>query len=77
MLEKAKGYGYHEIGFILDHGCFSRENIGYMDKNGFDFIIMMKGMKSLVHQKLFPSDEKDRYFIFSTVTARRQVRKKH
>lgn len=62
MLEKAKGYGYHEIGFILDHGCFSRENIRYMDKNGFGFIIMMKGMKSLVHQKLFPSDEKDRHF---------------
>ncbi|MGI6057352.1 MAG: IS1634 family transposase [Bilifractor sp.] len=91
MLEKAKGYGYHEIGFILDRGYFSRENIRYMDKNGFDFIIMMKGMKSLaheivtankgrfeddysknsrgynvygmtVHQKLFPSDENDRYF---------------
>lgn len=91
MLEKAKGYGYHEVGFILDRGYFSRENIRYMDKNGFDFIIMMKGMKSLVHeivtankgrfeddysknirgckvygmtvhQKLFPSDEKDRYF---------------
>lgn len=50
MLEKAKGYGYHEIGFILDRGCFSRENIRYMDKNGFNFIIMMKGMKSLVHE---------------------------
>ena len=91
MLEKAKGYGYHEVGFILDRGYFSRENIRYMDKNGFDFIIMMKGMKTLVHeivtankgkfeddysqnirgykiygmtvhQKLFPSDEKDRYF---------------
>ena len=27
MLEKAKGYGYHEVGFILDRGYFSRENI--------------------------------------------------
>lgn len=50
MLEKAKGYGYHEIGFILDRGYFSKENIRYMDRNGFDFIIMMKGMKSLVHE---------------------------
>ncbi len=41
MLEKAKGYGYHEIGFILDRGY-------------------VYGMT--VHQKLFPSDENDRYF---------------
>ena len=91
MLEKAKGYGYHEVGFIFDWGYFSRESIRYMDKNGFDFIIMMKGMKSLVHeiviankgsfeddysknirgykvygmtvhQKLFLSDEKEKFF---------------
>ena len=50
MLGKAKGYGYRNVGFILDRGYFSRENIRYMDKNGFDFIIMMKGMKSLTHE---------------------------
>lgn len=48
MLEKATGYGYRHIGFILDRGYFSRENIRYMDKNGYDFVIMMKGMKDLV-----------------------------
>ena len=48
MLEKAKGYGYRQVGFILDRGCFSKENIHFMDKNGYEFIIMMKGMKSLV-----------------------------
>ena len=50
MLEKARGYGYHETDFILDQGYFSRVNLRYIDKNGFDFIIMMKGMKSLVHE---------------------------
>lgn len=91
MLGKAKGYGYHQIGFVLDRGYFSRQNIRYMDKCGFDFIIMMKGMKPLVRdlvaqvkgtfeekrecsirshrvngitvrQRLYASDETDRYF---------------
>ena len=91
MLEKASGYGYRHVGFILDRGYFSKENIRFMDKNGFSFVIMVKGMKPLVREliieargsfedkreysirghkvngitlqrKLFPSDEKDRYF---------------
>ena len=91
MLEKTAGYGYRHVGFILDRGYFAKENIRYMDRNGYDFVIMMKGMKKLsgelikkhrgtfeesrkcsireykvsgktVKGKLFPSDEKDRYF---------------
>ena len=50
MLEKANGYGYHQIGFVLDRGYFSKENIRYMDRYGYEFIIMMKGMKSLVSE---------------------------
>jgi transposase len=49
-LEKAKGYGYKRIGFILDRGYFSKENIQYMDGCGYDFVIMVKGMKSLVSE---------------------------
>ena len=48
MLEKAQGYGYKRIGFILDRGYFSESNIHYMDRCGYEFIIMMKGMKELV-----------------------------
>lgn len=91
MLEKAKGYGYKNVGFILDRGYFSKSNIKFMDKNGYDFIIMVKGMKDLIRElilekrgsfeevrgncirqyktygttierKLYPSDEKERYF---------------
>lgn len=91
MLEKAEGYGYKHIGFILDRGYFSRENIRFMDKKKYSFVIMVKGMKTLVKElvlevrgtfedrreytirshhvngitvtgKLFPSDEKNRYF---------------
>ena len=50
MLEKANGYGYKRIGFILDRGYFSKENIRYMDSCGYEFIIMMKGMKDLVKE---------------------------
>ncbi len=49
-LETAKGFGYKDIGFILDRGYFSEENIHCMDRYGFDFVIMMKGMKSLVRE---------------------------
>ena len=91
MLEKANGYGYKQVGFILDRGYFSKDNIEFMDKCGYDFVIMVKGMAALVDelilkhkglfenkrsccirkygvygmtvkQKLYVTDEKDRYF---------------
>lgn len=49
-LDKAVGYGYKKIGFILDRGYFSKKNIEYMDKCGYSFVIMVKGMASLVNQ---------------------------
>ena len=52
MLNKAAAYGYKNAGFILDRGYFSRENIRYMDHLGYDFVIMVKGMKSFVHEKI-------------------------
>ncbi len=48
MVDKAIEYGYHNIGFILDRGYFSKKNIQYMDDNNFNFIIMVKGCKKLV-----------------------------
>ena len=91
MLGKAKGYGYKNIGFILDRGYFSKGNIRRMDEYGYSFVIMVKGMEDLVNrlvlehkgqfeeerkynirkhhvygmtvkEKLYPDDEKDRYF---------------
>lgn len=50
MLEKAKSLGYTNCGFILDRGYFSKGNIHYMDRNGYEFIMMVKGRKSLVRQ---------------------------
>ena len=48
MLDKAAGYGYKKVGFILDRGYFSRSNIRHLDTYGYSFIIMVKGMSSLV-----------------------------
>ena len=48
MVDKVMEYGYKKIGFILDRGYFSRENIRYIDENGYTFIIMCKGCKALV-----------------------------
>lgn len=49
-LEKAMGYGYRNVGFILDRGYFSKENIVYLDKCGYCFVMMVKGMKALVSE---------------------------
>ena len=48
MVDKVLEYGYKRIGFILDRGYFSKENIRYMEENNFSFIMMIKGRKELV-----------------------------
>ena len=50
MIEKAKAFGYKHAGFILDRGYFSEPNIRFMDENGYEFVIMVKGMKKMVSQ---------------------------
>ena len=48
MVDKVIEYGYKNVGFILDRGYFSKENILYMEENGYAFVIMVKGQKELV-----------------------------
>ena len=48
MVDKVIEYDYRKIGFILDRGYFSKENIRYIDENDYTFIIMCKGCKALV-----------------------------
>lgn len=48
MLDKAAGYGYKKVGFVLDRGYFSHGNIKCLDAHGYSFIIMVKGMSALV-----------------------------
>lgn len=50
MIQKANGYGYRHIGFILDRGYFSEANIHFMDSCGYEFVFMLKGKKELVRE---------------------------
>lgn len=50
MVDKAIGYGYRQIGFILDRGYFSKENIDYLEANGYSYIMMLKGKADLVQK---------------------------
>jgi hypothetical protein len=50
MVDRAYGYGYRHIGFILDRGYFSKPNIESMDAKGYSFVIMVKGKADLVKE---------------------------
>lgn len=79
MIDKAHGYGYRNIGFILDRGYFSKKNLAYMDQNGYSFLIMVKGMKDFIRDII---EEKqgdfensrgryiDRYDVYGTTVKR-------
>ena len=58
MLDKAMGYGYRKIGFILDRGYFSKANLDYMDYCGYDFVVMVKGMSTLVNELILENKGK-------------------
>ncbi len=80
-LKKAKSYGYEHVGFILDRGCFCKENIAFMDENGYSFVIMVKGMKELVSslildvQGTFENDRKNsiRSYKVSGITVKHEL----
>ena len=41
MVDKVTEYGYKKVGFILDRGYFSKDNIRYMEEGGYAFVIMV------------------------------------
>lgn len=49
-VEKAKGYGYKKIGFVLDRGYFSKDNIYQLEDNEYSFVMMLKGKADLVQK---------------------------
>ncbi len=40
MLQRMQDYGYTRVGFLFDRGYYTENNIRYLDKKGFDFIMM-------------------------------------
>ena len=52
MVDRAKEYGYKNIGLILDRGYFSIKNIKYFDAKGYDFLMMVKANSKVVAEKI-------------------------
>ena len=82
MIDKVHGYGYRNLGFILDRGYFSRKNLSYMEQNGYSFLIMIKGRKEFIsaiilenHGRFENSREKynDRYDVYGTTVTRQRI----
>lgn len=48
MVDKAVGYKYEKIGFVLDRGYFSKDNIEYLEEKNYSFVMMLKGKADLV-----------------------------
>lgn len=67
MVDKARKYGYTHIGLILDRGYFSQRNISYFDKNGYEFLMMIKTDSKLVKDKIkeamLPLMTKPKYYL--------------
>lgn len=53
-IDLAVDYGYKYLRFILDRGYFSKENIEYIDSNGYHFVMMVKGFNTLVAPDIEP-----------------------
>lgn len=52
MVDRAKEYGYKNVGLILDRGYFSIKNIRYFDAKGYDILMMIKNNSILVRDML-------------------------
>jgi len=67
MVEKARSYGYSHVGFILDRGYFSKKNIRYFDRNGYEFLLMIKQdsklVKDMIKDARLPLLTKNRYYL--------------
>ena len=67
MVERAKRYGFKDIGFILDRGYFSLRNIRFFDDNNYSFIIMAKAsalfIKEAIEEVRFKLKNSSNYFL--------------
>lgn len=50
MVDRAKYYGCENVGFILDRGYFSLDNIRYFNRNKLDYSLMTKGNAKFVKE---------------------------
>ena len=58
MVERANRYGCKDVGFILDRGYFSKQNVRFFEDNGYDYIVMAKGDASFIQDVIKESGAK-------------------
>lgn len=67
MVDRAREYGYKNVGLILDRGYFSAKNIRYFNNKGYDFLMMIKTNSRLAADKIkeahLPLLTKARYYL--------------
>lgn len=63
MLNKASEYGYKNIGFILDRGYYSQTNINFLDRNKYEFIMMIKNSNPLLKKEYLGFEDDINHFI--------------
>lgn len=67
MVDRAKEYGYKNVGLILDRDYFSIKNIRYFDIKSYDFLMMIKNnsvlVKNMLKEARFPLLTKAKYYL--------------
>lgn len=54
MVGQMSDYGYRKIGFLFDRGYFTPDNVRYLDRKGYPFMMMLKGnnlVRSLINEQ--------------------------
>ena len=62
-MRRQRGYGYRNVGFILDRGYFSKGNIKYLDDCGYNFVLMVKGIIKLLDTTTTRTDDEIKAFL--------------
>ena len=52
MVERAYKYGCKDIGIILDRGYFSQNNIKYIERKGYDYVLMTNGNAKFIQEAI-------------------------
>lgn len=66
-IDRARGFGYSNMGVIIDRGYFTKECLEYIVSNGFSYLAMIKGQKkliaSIIKEHMGSFENKNAYYI--------------
>lgn len=80
MVEQMSDYGYKKVGFLFDRGYFTPDNVRYLDRKGYQFMMMLKEnrlVRSLINEQADRLRDQTECFLVnqnvSGVTIRRKL----